>query len=89
MQKNVFFGGAGDQTSANWSPDTRFVLEVIIKALMSKLNSSRVINLKPIIELFLKNDTRSSYLPKFGRVPNTISVRLKLFKQNFLNPAGL
>ena len=69
-----FFGGAGDQTSANWSPDTKFVLEAIIKALISKLNSSRVIKLKPIIELFSKNDTWSSYLPKFGRGPNTISV---------------
>ena len=34
-----------NQTSANRAPDSRFVLEAIIKALMSKSNSSQVIKL--------------------------------------------
>ena len=34
-----------DQTSANWGPNLRFVLEVIIKALISKSSSSLVIKL--------------------------------------------
>ena len=33
------------QTSANRGPNLRFVIEAIIKALMSKLKSSRVIKL--------------------------------------------
>ena len=54
------------QTSANGGPGSSFVLEAIIKALISKSNSSQVIKLMDQGRLFLNNDTRSSYSPKFA-----------------------
>ena len=54
------------QTSANRGPDSSFVLEAIIKALISKSNSSQVVKLMDRGRLFLNNNTWLSYSPKFA-----------------------
>ena len=70
-----------NQTSANRGPDSRFILEAIIKALISKSNSSQVIKLMDLGQVawpcsrwissqeYLKNLQFSSYNSCFIRMP--------------------